>query len=125
MPNTSGRKHKVYWIPPGWEDSDHFTGLVRASKEITEDQASWLSQLPFTKLIKGAAIAHASINEPEAFHPTYSFQGAEPSLNILAKQKYNVAFLGHTHVQEIFHHPNTEILWETKPHLPFPLPLPP
>lgn len=95
-------------------DSGYMAGLMHAARHLKPVQADWLYNLPFAKLIKGAVIAHGSLDDPEAFYYTDSDESAEPSLSLLAKQKYNVGFFGHTHDQEIFHYPSTEILWENE-----------
>lgn len=98
----------------GWEKSGFLAGFELAARTINNKQAEWLSKLPYIRPIKGAFIAHACLDEPEEFGYVESYEDAQPCLDILTSQESKVCFLGHTHQQEIFHHPSANIDWENK-----------
>ncbi len=98
----------------GWEKSGFLAGFEHAARAINVKQAEWLSKLPYIRPIKGAFISHASLDDPEEFYYTETYENAQPSLDLLAAQESKVCFLGHTHQQEIFHHPTAKIDWENE-----------
>lgn len=106
----NGRRPKE----PNWKKSDFLSGLVHAADSLSSDQIEWLAALPYAKLIKGAVIAHASLDNPECFHYINSYEHAVPTLKLLTEQKYQVGFFGHTHEQEVFSHPKTQLSWENE-----------
>lgn len=101
-------------LDAGWEKSGYLAGLVHAADELDEDQADWLSKLPYARPIKGAFIAHASLDDLEEFGYVETYENAQPSLALLAAQDSKVGFFGHTHEQEVFRHPETELVWENE-----------
>jgi predicted phosphodiesterase len=101
-------------LEKGWEKSGFLAGFEHAARAINSKQAEWLSKLPYIRPIKGAFIAHASLDDPEEFYYTETYENAQPSLDLLAAQESKVCFLGHTHAQEIFHHPTAKIDWENE-----------
>jgi predicted phosphodiesterase len=101
-------------MEPKWEKSDFLAGLVHTADTLNAEQTEWLAALPYAKLIKGAVIAHGSLDDPECFNYINSYEHAVPTLRLLIEQKYKVGFFGHTHEQEVFHHPKTKLTWENE-----------
>lgn len=97
---------------PNWKKDGFTAGLVHTAVSLNAEQAEWLAALPYARLIEGAVIAHANLDDPESFQYTSCYEHAVPSLTLLAAQKYKVGFFGHTHIQEIFHHPSTQLTWQ-------------
>jgi len=89
-------------LPPGWEKSGYFTGIVRAVETLSQGDASWIASLPFTLKIPGAIIAHANLHEPEGFAAITDLETATPTLAKLDRGLEKVGFFGHTHVQRVF-----------------------
>jgi len=110
---TNIRKTGSRYFPAGWEKSGYLAGLVHAAKALSPEQAAWLAALPYAKPIRGAVIAHASLDDPEAFGYIVTYDDALPSLQLLAAQEHKVGFFGHTHEQEVFHHPSTRLDWDS------------
>lgn len=96
----------------GWERSGYLAGVAHAAKALSPGQAAWLAALPYAKPIRGGVIAHASLDDPEAFGYIVNYEHALPCLQLLAAQEHKVGFFGHTHQQEVFHHPSTRLNWE-------------
>jgi len=96
---------------PNWKKSGFTAGLVHSAASLNAEQTAWLAALPYARLIQGAAIAHANLHDPECFEYIESYDSAAPTLKILAAQTYKVGFFGHTHKQEVFHHPKTKLTW--------------
>lgn len=101
-------------LEKGWQKSGFLAGFEHAARAMNDKQAEWLSKLPYIRPIKGAFISHASFDEPEEFDYVETYEHAQPSLDLLASQESKVCFLGHTHKQEIFHHPTAKIDWENE-----------
>lgn len=101
-------------LGPGWEKSGFLAGYVHAAAALDEDQADWLSKLPYTRPVEGALIGHACLSDPQEFPRLTSYDEAMASLEVLAGHESKVGFLGHTHAQEIFHHPEAGIDWESE-----------
>ncbi len=101
-------------LEKGWVKSGFLAGFEHAARAIDNKQAEWLSKLPYIRPIKGAFISHASFDDPEEFDYVETYEHAQPSLDLLASQESKVCFLGHTHQQEIFHHPTAQIDWENE-----------
>jgi predicted phosphodiesterase len=99
---------------PNWKKEGFTAGLVHTAASLNPEQTAWLAALPYARLIEGAVIAHGSLDDPEAFYYIDSDYSAAPTLKILAAQTYKVGFFGHTHEQEIFHHPKTKLTWENE-----------
>lgn len=87
---------------PEWKKCGYQAGLAHAARCLDADQAGWLANLPYRFAIPGAVAAHASLNEPEAFHYIEDGESARSTLAILKKERTKVGFFGHTHVCKIF-----------------------
>lgn len=96
---------------PNWKKEGFTAGLVHSAASLNPEQAEWLAALPYARLIEGAAIAHANLDDPECFDYIQSYNSAVSTLKVLAAQTFKVGFFGHTHKQEVFHHPKTKLTW--------------
>lgn len=96
------RRRGCTFRDPNWKQSCYHAGLAHAGRCLDADQAHWLAGLPFRMTLPGAVAAHGSLDEPEAFNCIKDAASAEPTLEILRKEKFKVGFFGHTHVQGIF-----------------------
>ncbi len=94
-----------------WRNSGYQAGLAHAAKCLDADQAAWLAGLPYSMKIPGAVVAHASLEEPEAFSHIHDAKSARPTLAILRKEKIKVGFFGHTHVSGIFADDAASLEW--------------
>jgi predicted phosphodiesterase len=99
---------------PNWKKDGFIAGLVHSAVSLNAEQAAWLAALPYARLIEGAAIAHANLDDPECFDYIESYDSAISTLNVLAAQTFKVGFFGHTHKQEVFHHTKTKLTWENE-----------
>lgn len=68
-------------------------------RELTPENAEWLRQLPFTKVVKGFTMVHSTLDMPEKWG--YVFDEIEADTN-LSYQNTQLCFHGHTHVPTIF-----------------------
>jgi len=98
-------------LPPGWEKSGYFTGIVRAVETLSQGDASWIASLPFTLKIPGAIVAHANLHEPEGFEGITDLEAAAATLAELDRGLEKVGFFGHTHVQRVFCSEPDKIQW--------------
>ena len=80
-------------------------GLIHAARTLPEQDADWLAKLPFTDIIKGAYVAHGSLDDQEAFDYIDDAETAKDTLELLARKKYKIGFFGHTHQPIIFNPP--------------------
>jgi len=105
---------------PEWPNSGYQAGLAHAARCLDAAQAEWLAGLPFTRKIPGAVVAHACLDEPEAFNYIQDANSAQPTMKILRKGKRNVGFFGHTHVTGIFADDADSLVWlaETRVRIP-------
>jgi diadenosine tetraphosphatase ApaH/serine/threonine PP2A family protein phosphatase len=87
---------------PDWREDDYAAGLVHSSKQLSDEQASWLAGMPYCIEIPGAVVAHASLNDMNFFNYIEDDKSARPSLDILARNSDKVGFFGHTQRQEVF-----------------------
>lgn len=86
---------------------------VQRHKEVlSQEQLKYLSELPYVSGIEGAVIAHGSFMEPEEFGYVESEEAARESF--LATDAA-VAFVGHTHVPEIFLVGRSGTVYRTQP----------
>ena len=76
--------------------------LAHAAKELDDDQAAWLAELPYTTTLPGAVAAHASLYRPQAFPFISDADGALFTLELLRERQNKVGFFGHTHETGIF-----------------------
>ena len=105
------RKRGGSVLDPDWKQNGYLAGLVHSARCLDAGQASWLAALPFSMKIPGAIVAHASLDEPEAFNYIQDADSARPTLEILRAEKFKVGFFGHTHVQEFFADPEGDVQW--------------
>ena len=105
---------------PDWKKCGYQAGLAHAAKCLDASQADWLATLPFTLKIPGAFAAHGSLDEPEAFDYIESTESAEPTLQMLRKEKTKVVFVGHTHVPAIFADSGESLDWLDETHVRIP-----
>lgn len=103
-----GKKH----LDPDWKESGYLAGLVHSAESITAEQDEWLMGLKYAKRIPGAVVAHACLDDPMAFSYINDYETAIPTLEILKSENYGTGFFGHTHIQEVFHHPGTKLDWK-------------
>jgi len=98
-------------LPPGWEKSEYYTGIVRAVETLSQGDASWIASFPFTLKIPGAIVAHANLHEPEGFEGITDLETAAPTLAKLGHGLEKIGFFGHTHVQRVFCSKLENIQW--------------
>jgi predicted phosphodiesterase len=95
-----------------------WAGIQHARNELTKKDLAWLYALPSLCTIDGGLIAHAALHDLDQWPYLRNYQDAKPTLDIL---KNRLGFFGHTHRQNIFHHPTDpapEELEENTFHLP-------
>jgi hypothetical protein len=95
-----------------------WAGIQHARNELTKKDLAWLYALPSLSTIDGGLIAHAALHDLDQWPYLRNYQDAKPTLDIL---KNRLGFFGHTHRQNIFHHPTDpapEELEENTFHLP-------
>lgn len=85
-----------------WQEDEYAAGLMHSARALNDDQAAWAQALPWWGRIPGAVVAHASLNEPNAFHYIEDAASAGPTLALLQNDHDPVGFFGHTHLQEFF-----------------------
>lgn len=114
------RKRGCSFRDPDWKKCGYQAGLAHAAECPDASQAEWLAALPFTLKIPAAFAAHGSLAEPESFDYIEDSESAEPTLEILRKEKTKVAFFGHTHVPAIFADGGEALDWldETRVRIP-------
>lgn len=105
------RKRGFTFHDPEWKTSGYLAGLDYAAGCLDADQAEWLAELPFTKRIPGAVIAHASLNQPGAFNYIYDDDSAQPTIRILQDKRIDIGFFGHTHEAAIFTESPKALQW--------------
>ena len=81
-------------------DMRYFNPYARAAVEwtrdvLTDEELTWLSELPFTATLEHCSVAHGSYHRPEKFDYIQSTEDADPSLDEMDRP---VCFVGHTHV---------------------------
>lgn len=108
------RKDGPQDLSPDWKDSGYEAGLFYSANSIDSDQNDYLLSLDYAKVIPGGVVAHACLHEPMAFSYIDNYESALPTLEILEKKKLGTGFFGHTHIQEVFHHPETELDWKNE-----------
>ncbi|MGN0844752.1 MAG: metallophosphoesterase family protein [Kiritimatiellia bacterium] len=86
------------------EDSSDFHPLAAKVIEWTRQQISpenleWLRKLPYSAIIRGITVVHATLDGPEHWGYVFEAVEAEPSF---AYQHTQLCFHGHTHVPAIF-----------------------
>ena len=99
---------------PEWPKSGYQAGLAHAARCLDAAQAEWLAGLPYSMRIPGAVVAHACLDEPEAFNSIHDAKSAQPTLAVLRKGNRNVGFFGHTHVTGIFAEDGDALDWLDK-----------
>ncbi|MBQ4613581.1 MAG: metallophosphoesterase family protein [Akkermansia sp.] len=72
--------------------------------QLRKDQLSWLSSLPYMRIIRHSractyGIVHSSMEKPQAWH--YIINASDAAANF-AKQFPAIAFHGHTHIPKVF-----------------------
>lgn len=114
------RKRGCSFRDPNWKKCGYQAGLAHAAKCLDASQAEWLAALPYTLKIPSAFAAHGSLDEPQAFNYIENPESAEPTMEILQKEKNKVAFFGHTHVPAIFADRGQDLDWldETRVKIP-------
>ena len=114
------RRRGYSFRDPAWKNCGYQAGLAHSAKCLDAAQAEWLAALPFSMKIPAAVVAHASLNEPEAFYYIENAESAEPTLAILREEKIKVGFFGHTHVADIFAEDGEALEWldGTRMHIP-------
>lgn len=96
---------------PNWRSCAYHAGLAHAARCLDMAQAEWLAALPFRLRIPGAWIAHASLNEPQAFEYVQDAASATPTLSILRKERNKLGFFGHTHEIGVFAEDPARLEW--------------
>ena len=107
--NVRQRRHT--FRDPESRNNGYLAGLDHAAGCLDADQAEWLANLPFTKRIPGAVVAHASLNQPRAFNYICDDDSALPTIRILQDKKIHVCFFGHTHEAAIFSENPKSLQW--------------
>ena len=84
----------------GEVDLRYFNPYARAAvewtcAELTDDELTWLRELPLTLDLEHCSVAHGSFHRPEQFDYIQSTEDADPSLDEMSRP---VCFVGHTHV---------------------------
>jgi len=100
---------------------DYRAGLVHSAKCVDDEQARWLAGLPYELRITGARIAHACLDEPQAWNYISDAKSAEPTLTILRQERHSrVGFFGHTHEQGIFPDAPDALEWQDETRVKIP-----
>lgn len=73
--------------------------ILSVRAELSEEDREWLAGLPFTKVVSGFTLVHATLHEPSKWG--YVFDKVEAEKNFLHQQT-DVCFFGHTHVPVAF-----------------------
>jgi predicted phosphodiesterase len=68
-------------------------------RQLTEDDQSWLKELPLVETVAGFTMVHATLDGPERWG--YVFDGLAAAASF-AYQNTSVCFFGHTHVPVAF-----------------------
>ena len=67
--------------------------------QLSGDELEWLKMLPFARTVKGLALVHATMDNPETFG--YVFDNLQAEANFIL-QKTPICFHGHTHCPMIY-----------------------
>lgn len=84
-----------------------WAGIHHAVHHLDEDAFTWLESLPRLMEIPGAILSHAAIHDQAHWPYLLSASDASPTLEMLARCKIDIAFVGHSHRQECFIMPGT------------------
>jgi predicted phosphodiesterase len=79
-----------------------WAGIRHAVKHLDPEAIDWLASLPRFAEIPGAIVAHAALHDTHRWPYLLSSHDARPTLEILERCKFGIAFFGHTHRQEWF-----------------------
>jgi diadenosine tetraphosphatase ApaH/serine/threonine PP2A family protein phosphatase len=105
-----------------WRKNPVWAGVEEAARSLSDDNASWLRELPRVLEIPGGVVAHAALHNPEEWPYLRSLADAVPTLELLREAVRGIGFFGHTHRQELFSDPaeavTPERISQTRVHLP-------
>ena len=92
------------------ESLDDFTPLAATvvdwtRRQLSSENADWLRSLPYTALVKGITVVHATLDMPE--HWGYAFEDFDAQSSFSYQNTF-VCFHGHTHVPVVFRLHNGE-----------------
>lgn len=97
-----------------WKHCGYACGLVHSAKSLSQENIDWLTKLPAWGEVERSLVAHADLKNPMAYYYVESLEDAESSIAVLRSRGMEVAFFGHTHVQEVFSHEELDWIDETK-----------
>lgn len=91
------------WAAVGKLSIDCFNAYAKAAAmwtrdQLTDEQKTWLANLPLTMNYEHCAVAHGTFHQPEAFNYIQTVFDAQQSFEALKKMGAKLGFLGHSHV---------------------------
>ncbi|MBA3686731.1 MAG: metallophosphoesterase family protein [Planctomycetes bacterium] len=91
------------WAAVGKLSIDCFNAYAKAAAlwtrdQLTDQQKSFLANLPLTITYEHFAVAHGTFHQPEAFNYIQTVFDAQQSFEALKKLGASLGFLGHSHV---------------------------
>ncbi len=96
---------------PRRKKDGYLAGLIHAADTLPEEDADWLAKLPYGGIIKGAYVAHGSLDDPEIFNYIEDAESAADTLALLADAEFKIGFFGHTHQPGIFSEDDAKLEW--------------
>ena len=105
---------------PDWNSCGYQMGLAHSARALDDEQAEWISQLPYFMEIPGAVAAHGSLDDPHLFNYIFNLASAKPTLELLAGHEHGIGFFGHTHVPDVFSRESRLLEWfdASRVHIP-------
>ncbi|MCU0747997.1 MAG: metallophosphoesterase family protein [Akkermansiaceae bacterium] len=104
---TAKRHPGVIPSDPESRTNPVWAGIHHAVHHLQEEDFTWLESLPRLMEIPGAILSHAALHDQAHWPYLLSASDASPTLEMLARCKIDIAFVGHTHRQEWFLMPGT------------------
>jgi predicted phosphodiesterase len=114
IPIRGLRANGSYDLGRNWQKDGYAAGLVHSAQSLNDEQATWLSRLPFTMTIPGAMVAHGSWDDPQDFNYIEDADSSAPTLAALRHEEFQIGFFGHTHIPAIFAEDATRLEWLDK-----------
>lgn len=92
------------WAVAGKMDTSYFNSDARDAVDwtrsrLSEEEISWLANLPLTEQIDGISLVHSTLYNPEYFDYIQTLYQAELCFS---RQETSISFVGHSHVPVIF-----------------------